>query len=330
MTSSQHRRSVIIDCDAGVDDGLALAYCASVAPARIAAVTTVAGNNRAAVSARNVRLLLRLLGLPETIQVVAGAERMLHGRRPDTAELVHGDDGLGGQAEALGLPDQAEAAQSAAAEFLVTYARSHGPVTIVALGPLTNLALALQRDRQLPDFIDQVVVMGGAVEHPGNGSPTAEANIRNDPQAANVVLNAGWNITMVPLDVTMQHRFTTWDAARLASSRNEAVRLLARASQTYLTFHEGRHFAEREGALHDPVAMAVALRQVELSLAPHMHVVVDEREGLTYGMTIADGRRKYLGYPLNGDENCQVVLQLKDDFRPDFVDALMHLEPVAR
>ena len=320
---------VVIDCDAGVDDALALAYCAGTHAAHVVGITTVAGNTTAAQSARVARGLMHGLGFKE-VPVIAGSEKMLHGVTPDTAELVHGDDAFGGMARHLPAApsEDADPHDLKAARFIVEHATVTRPLTIIALGPLTNLARALRLDESLPSRILRVVLMGGAIHHPGNGTPSAEANIRNDVQAAHEVLSAPWDVMVVPLDVTMHHRLSAQGAARMRSADSDMIRLLGDAVQKYLDFHEGRHFIDRAAALHDPLTMAIALGLVQVE-APRLSVTVDRRPGLTYGATIADTRAMYRGYPANGRENCRVVLGVRGDFEHHMLATFDKMKSVA-
>jgi purine nucleosidase len=274
----------ILDGDFGIDDSLATLFLAAQPDVEILAVGSVHGNARAEVASRNARTVLDLAGL-SSVPVATGARRPM--AQPLTiSSMVHGADGLGGRAPArAGRPPVAESA----AEQLVAAARARpGACTVLATGPLTNLALALLLEPELVDLVARVVVMGGTIEHPGNVGPMTEANIAHDPEAADLVLGAGWPVTLVGLDVTM----TTWleheHLERIAGTANPRGRFAWGILQHYLAFYYDRH-GRRGCPLHDPTAAVVA---VEPSLATCVRapVSVELRSNRNRGMLVADRR----------------------------------------
>lgn len=316
MTKHSHTaKPIVIDTDCGIDDALAIALIwAAGAADRVLAVTTVGGNTTASQSAHNVRILSGLLGWHD-LPVFPGSELGSRGERFDTGELVHGPDGMGG---VIGrAPDQSSdeaGSGDCAARQIIALSHSNPGLELICLGPLTNVALALDIDPSLTERVHSVTAMGGAAHHPGNGTPAAEANIRNDPHAAQAVLHAGWATTLVPLDATMSHRISASDAQAMQHSSNAGIALVGSALPTYLRFHQGWHFEKEEAALHDPLTAAVALGLLRGVHSPRLRVDVDTRPGPTHGMTIVDARRRYLGYPTEGSENATVVLDVYDDF----------------
>lgn len=320
----RNTNSIIVDTDCGIDDALAIALLWAAGSAdRVLAVTTVGGNTTAAQSAHNARTLLALLGWND-VPVIAGSELTSQGQSFETGELVHGADGMGGVIGSAPsrLPAERDAGDHAARQIISLSQRSPG-LELICLGPLTNIALALEMDPSFPDRVHSITAMGGAVHHPGNGTPAAEANIRNDAHAAQAVLNAGWDMTLVPLDATMTHRIRESDVRSLQHSPNAGIALIGSALPTYLRFHQGWHFDEAEAALHDPLTVAVALRLLDGVCSPRLRVEVDTRQGQTRGMTIADTRRRYLGYPTQGNENTAVVLDVCDDVSTLMTNLLM-------
>jgi purine nucleosidase len=259
-----------LDCDTGVDDALALAVLLSHPDVRIAGIGTVSGNTSAAQAAANTLNLLALAGRAG-IPVAVGARHPLAGAYRSSAADVHGDNGIGG----VELPESPERPiDAAAADLLVELARAYGKdLHVLATGPLTNLAQALAKEPLLGRMVGPVTVMGGAVRVPGNITGHAEANIANDPEAAEVVFAAPWDVTLVPLDVTMAHRFSVADQDALAEGP-PLQQALAAMLTTYLDYYEPV-LGERRTPLHDPLAAVIALGEVPLADAPALGLRVD-------------------------------------------------------
>jgi purine nucleosidase len=194
---------VILDCDPGIDDALAIAFACAHPGLDLAGLTTVSGNVDLAKVTRNALSVLELAGRPD-LPVVAGSGQPLL-RPPLDARGVHGESGLG----AAQLPTaRAAPASGHAVDFLIdTIGAAPGEITLVGVGPLTNIALALRREPRLAGWVRDFVIMGGSAGR-GNVTPAAEFNIAADPEAAAIVFGAGWRVTMVGLDVTLQARAT--------------------------------------------------------------------------------------------------------------------------
>ncbi len=315
---------VYLDCDTGVDDALALAYLvASPGSADLLGVGTVSGNIDAATAARNTLDLLALLGRSD-VPVAVGAHDRLTSSYDGGAARVHGDNGIGG----VELPRAgADPVGEHAAEMLVRLARENpGRLHVVAIGPLTNLALALRAEPSLTTLVAGVTVMGGAALAPGNATPAAEANIAGDPEAAAEVLAAGWDVTLVPLDVTMDHLLDEDRVAEIAALDQPAMPAVAAMLEHYLGFYAGV-VGHRAAALHDPLAVAVALGHVRLALAPTVRAVVDTTDGPGRGQTVCDMRGRYAGYPDVAGARCRVVLALEEPFAPLLVRTLRRFAP---
>jgi purine nucleosidase/pyrimidine-specific ribonucleoside hydrolase len=245
----------LIDTDPGLDDALALLFAWGSPELRLAGITTVAGNVGVAEATRNVFRLVTLCGV-ETPPVAAGAAAPL-GRPLVTAAGYHGDDGLGDLTD--WPPVRPNLLSQPAAELIVQTARvASEPLTLIALGPLTNVALALEREAAAMRRLARVVVMGGAVDVPGNVTATAEFNIHVDPVAAARVLDAGLEIDLVPLDATRQATLP-WPDLEAALARRggpRARRVAAFSRRGFLADGPG---GPPRMVLHDPLAVAVAL-----------------------------------------------------------------------
>jgi pyrimidine-specific ribonucleoside hydrolase len=245
----------LIDTDPGIDDALALLFGWSSPELRLAGITTVAGNVPVEAATRNLFRLMALRGIALPPPVAQGAAAPL-ARPLLTATAHHGEDGLGDLPDWPATPPAPAAPP--AAELIVRVAREAAePLTLIALGPLTNIALALERDAAALGRLARIVVMGGAVDVPGNVTPAAEFNIHVDPDAAARVLAAGLSLDLVPLDATRQ----------AVVSRAELDRALQRRpgplAQRIAAFTRAGFRSEDERAsgmvLHDPLAVAVAL-----------------------------------------------------------------------
>ncbi|MFF5081461.1 nucleoside hydrolase [Actinoplanes sp. NPDC000266] len=247
-----------LDCDTGIDDAIAIAFLLASPGVDLAGIGTVNGNTAAGQAARNTLGLLALAGRDD-IPVAVGEGEIKRG-----AKAVHGGNGVGGVA----LPEGRRPDPRTSAEMLSDLSREYaGELHLLATGPCTNLALALRRDPSLPSRIKTVTVMGGAVRVPGNVTPRAEANIGDDPVSAGEVLQAAWPVTLVPLDVTLQHRWTEQDRASLADT--PLGRALSGMLPAYLDFYEGRT-GSRAVPLHDPLAAAIAVGALEPTDAPSL------------------------------------------------------------
>lgn len=249
---------IILDTDPGIDDALALIYLRDRSRVRLLALTTVFGNADIETTTRNA-LYLRDRFYPEA-PVYRGAGAPLQRKRGASPAHVHGRNGLGD----IGLGDWApsQLGDGSAAEQIVELVRAHpGEVTLLAIGPLTNLALALRIAPEIVDLVAEVVVMGGAFGQDGRGgnvTPFAEANIHNDPEAAEMVLAASWPVTLVGLDVTMRCVLSNADAETLAVSGGEAGRFARDISRSYALAY-ARYEAVDGCCLHDVAAVAFAL-----------------------------------------------------------------------
>jgi len=314
-TSTSARIPVILDVDTGIDDSLALLYACASPEAELLAATCVAGNVGAPQVAENTRAVLELAGRPD-VEVALG--RTLPLVRPlITAPETHGPRGLGyAELPASELP----LSERHAADLLIAEARRRpGEVMLVAVGPQTNLAVAVLREPALPLLLRRLVFMGGAYRVPGNTAPTSEWNIAVDPDAAKVVLTAFGAPEVqaereerglpprplaLGLDVTERAKLTPAHLRRLEDragatpETNRVLRFIADALRFYMEFHS--RFDRFYGAfIHDPLAVAAAL---DPTLVRTEALAVDVELGgtLTLGETVTDWRRRW-GRPPNLD-----------------------------
>ncbi|WP_311879095.1 nucleoside hydrolase [Microbacterium forte] len=290
---------VYIDVDTGIDDALALSLLV-LADSEIAGVGTVSGNVSAKTAAENTRNLLALLGAGH-VPVAEGAAHPLVSSYTGPLNHVHGENGIGN----VHLPTATRPIASIdAADLLIALAHERpDTLDVIAVGPLTNLALALHRDPTITSLVRSVTVMGGAVAVPGNVSETAEANFYADPEAADIVLRAAWEVTVVPLDVTLQHTFDDADQDGLLTAGNPGVEAVAQMLTHYLDFHELR-YGERRCAFHDALAAAIAIGVVSPALSAPSNLSVDISTRVTRGsVLVSQGRslRHRVVHAVEGD-----------------------------
>ena len=230
---------VIYDTDPGVDDAMALLFLHRHPDIDLLGITTVFGNASIDTTTRNALFLKREWGIEAP--VARGADQTYDPARPEIGwpASIHGDDGLGN----IGVPDVIDLPEDGrpAYRFIIDTVRAHpGEVTLVAVGRMTNLALALREDPEIVSLVKEVVIMGGAFDVPGNITPAAEANIHGDPEAADIVFGAAWKVVIAGLDVTMQTVMTGGFLADMVASGRADVKLLSDLSQFYIGFYKGK------------------------------------------------------------------------------------------
>ena len=279
--------------------------------------TVVWGNVDVDQGARNTSEVLRLAGHGD-VPIAVGAAGPRNGRVAVFSPQVHGDDGLGGCADTAHEP---RLAAGGAVELMLRLSHEHaGALEIVAVGPLTNLAAALDADPTLPERIRQVTIMGGAALAAGNVSDTAEANIWHDPEAAQAVFDAPWELTMVGLDVTMTSLITDEHRARLAAG-GAVGRFSSDILDFYLGYYEG-YTGERASGNHDALALAVATGLVRTTLSPIVDVEVDCSDGPTRGRTVARLEGEWGTWPDREGARHRVVMEVEPGFEDRMVDLL--------
>lgn len=287
---------IIFDTDPGIDDAMALLLALASPEIEVLGVTTVFGNSHVEATTRNALNLLDLAGRSD-IPVARGADRPMVLPRGQTGEFVHGEDAMGN----IGWTTVRNVAQKPldvpAAQFIAeTIMARPGEITLVAVGPLTNVGLALQLEPRIAQAARRVVIMGGSVATPGNVSPVAEANIHNDPHAAALVFNAGWDLTMAGLDVTMAVRMDEVFFDALRRSGNRFAQFIAHIVPFYQRFHCERYGYPNGGVdTHDPSAIAYLIDPT-LFRAERWSITVP-LDGPALGATIADRRGLFWATP---------------------------------
>lgn len=299
---------IILDCDPGHDDAIAIVLALASPELDVKAITSSAGNQTPEKTLRNVLRMLTLLQRQD-IPVAGGARKPLM-RELIIADNVHGESGLDGPA----LPEPDFAPQSCTAVELMakTLRESPQPVTIVATGPQTNVALLLNSHPELHDKIARIVIMGGAMVL-GNWQPAAEFNIYVDPEAAEIVFQSGIPVVMAGLDVTHRAQIHGLDIERFRQLGNPVATIVAELLDFFMEYHKDAKWGFTGAPLHDPCTIAWLLKP-ELFTSVERWVGVETQGKYTQGMTVVDY------YFLTGNQPNTTVLLDVD--REGFVDLL--------
>ncbi|ALZ97494.1 MULTISPECIES: pyrimidine-specific ribonucleoside hydrolase RihA [Leclercia] len=299
---------IILDCDPGHDDAIALVLALASPELEVKAVTSSAGNQTPDKTLRNVLRMLTLLKRSD-IPVAGGAVKPLM-RDLIIADNVHGETGLDGPA----LPEPDFAPQNCTAvELMAKVLReSPEPVTLVATGPQTNVALLLNSHPELHAKIARIVIMGGAMGL-GNWTPAAEFNIYVDPEAAEIVFQSGIPVVMAGLDVTHRAQIMADDIERFRAINNPVARTVAELLDFFMEYHKTEKWGFQGAPLHDPCTIAWLLKP-EIFTTARRWVGVETQGKYTQGMTVVDY------YMLTGNEpNTDIMLDID---RQAFVDLL--------
>jgi len=309
-------KPVIIDTDPGVDDALALVLALRSPELRVEAITVVNGNVSLKRCTQNALRIVEILGLPDSPPVVPGADKPLK-RAPFSSESIHGRDGLG---EISFLKDRSgkhryppphiKPRKMYAPELICEVAaRYAGEITLITLGPLTNVALALELDPRLSHNIREIITMGGAYSVPGNVTPAAEFNFYCDPEAARQVIQSGIPVVLVGLDVTRNARLSRHRLLQAAKKRTRLNRFLQDSTERVMNVYR-----EREGyhgcPLHDALAVMVAIDRSSVG-TKFVHVDIETDGTLTSGMSVTDLRPFFRGEA--GRPNAHVAVWVDPD-----------------
>ncbi|MDI3341449.1 MAG: nucleoside hydrolase [Sphaerobacter sp.] len=273
-------RKIILDCDPGHDDAIAILLAYANPAVDLLAVTTVAGNQTLPKTTLNARRVMTVAGIRD-VPVAAGADRPLV-REQIVAENIHGESGLDGPR--FGEPT-VELDPRHAVDLIIETVLEHGDVTLVPVGPLTNVALAIRREPRILPRIREIVLMGGSYTL-GNVTPAAEFNIYADPEAADVVFSSGLPITMIGLELTHQVKATPEVVARIRALGNPVAEMAAELL-TYFASTYKKVFGFDGAPLHDPCAVAYVIDPELIECQP-ANVQVELRGTWTYGATVCD------------------------------------------
>ena len=279
---------LILDTDPGVDDSMAIALIANSPEITLHSVTTIFGNGPVSLSTENALRVLDIVGLSH-VEVFEGANKPLLREFGGEGARVHGSDGLGEPR----MPPSPRSAESdfAAMHIVNSIMAQPGELTLAAIGPLTNLGLALSIEPKISENVKEVVIMGGAVDVPGNASPLAEANIHNDPESASLVFGADWPLTVVGLDVTTQVLMDAKYLASLAKSQTPTTDMIAAITPHYLDFHK-KYRSETTMPVHDSSAIAYLINP-DLFSTKKLYVDVITGEHPCSGQTVADWKNHW-------------------------------------
>lgn len=324
---------VILDTDPGVDDAMAIALCVAHPDIELLALTTVFGNVSVDQSTRNAQFVLDVLGATD-VAVAKGLGKPIVQPPLPHSESVHGDDGLGncwdGSRVLNADAKHATLSSLSAAEYIVEQAKQQpGEITLIAVGPLSNVAKALELEPTLPELLRSLVIMGGALDEPGNVTPVAEANFLNDPHAADQVLAVDWPATVIGLDVTHRIMVTDTHLGTLRDKAGETGKLLWESSRFYVDFYvrKGAAKASQEPAcaMHDAAAVLYLLMPEAFDLIKGRARVVDS--GIALGQLTCD--RKGYDYALPHWEsvtsNSAIAMAVNDEpVRQEFLHCLIN------
>ncbi|WP_026678347.1 nucleoside hydrolase [Fictibacillus gelatini] len=297
-------KRVIMDVDTGIDDALAICYAARSKSLEILGITTCFGNVSVEEATRNTLNVLDYLELDVPVAQGAGKPIFRHPIK-EKASIVHGEDGLGN----IHLPDPIKKpVEQHACQFIIEQVKKYpNEVSLIFVGPLTNLALTIMQEPEIVRLVDRVYIMGGAVTVPGNTTMAAEANIYADPEAAEYVFQSGIPITLIGLDVTMKTLLSLEEVEKWKRKNTRLSRFLADITEFYIGFYTNNHAGLKGCGLHDPLAVGVVIDPTFVETKA-LHVQVDLEGTHTFARTIADFRESSKAKP-----NVDVCLHVDAD-----------------
>lgn len=308
QANTQTPQRVIIDTDPGVDDAFAILLALNSPELKVEALTVVPGNVDGWQGLENALKIVSLAGRCD-VMVAGGAQHPLN-QKLITAQYWHGPNGLAG----VELPASKCKADSRFGPDLIIELVHKYPqdITLIPVGPLTNIALAVSKDPSIVPLVKNIVIMGGSITG-GNVNGAAEANIYNDPEAAAIVFNAGWIVTMIGSDVGERTLMTRKDIAELQAAHGPESDFVANLADFYLTRSEKRGY--QGAAMYDPLAVATAIDPSLVTLKD-MHVDVETRGEFTRGETVANRMGSDENNVLHGDHyEIEGVIDLKPNAR---------------
>jgi inosine-uridine nucleoside N-ribohydrolase len=299
---------VIIDTDPGVDDAMAILLALNSPELKVEALTVVPGNVEAAQGLENALKLVSLAGRCD-VPVAAGAQHPLN-QKLITAQFWHGRNGLGGVD--LPAPTCKPDARFGPDLIIETVHKYPHQITLIPVGPLTNIALAVSKDPGIVSLVKDIVIMGGSITG-GNVNGAAEANIYNDPEAAQIVFNAGWVVTMVGSDVGERTLITRKYVTHLQAIHRPESDFVAKLADFYVTRSEKSGY--QGAAMYDPLAVGVVIDPTLVTLQ-NMHVDVETKGEFTRGETVANRHGSDENNVLHGDHyEIEGVVELKPNAR---------------
>jgi len=301
-------RRVIIDTDPGTDDAMAIILALNSPELKVEALTVVPGNVDGRQGLENALKIVSLAGRCDVI-VAGGAQHPLN-QKLITAQFWHGKNGL---ADVELPPSKCKADPRFGPDLIIEMIHKFPhEITLIPVGPLTNIALAVSKDPSIAGLVKDIVIMGGSITG-GNVNGAAEANIYNDPEAAQIVFNAGWMVTMVGSDVGERTLITRKYLALLQSSRGPQSDFIAKIADFYLTRSEKSGYSG--AAMYDPLAVGIALDPT-LGTLKEMHVDVETKGEFTRGETVANRMGLNENNVLHGDHyEIEGVIKLKPNAR---------------
>ena len=299
---------VVVDTDPGIDDAMAILLALNSPELKVEALTVVPGNVDAAQGLENALKIVSLAGRCDVV-VAAGAQHPLN-QKLITAEYWHGKKGLGGVA--LPAPTCKPDARFGPDLIIELVHKYPHQLTLIPIGPLTNIALAVSKDPGIISLVKDIVIMGGSITG-GNVDGAAEANIYNDPEAAQIVFNAGWTVTMIGSDVGERTLITRKDVTQLQAGQGPESQFIAKLADFYLTRSEKTGY--NGAAMYDPLAVATVIDPSLVTLQS-MHVDVETRGEYTRGETVANRRGSDENNVLIGDHyEIAGIINLKTNAR---------------
>ena len=309
------KQRIILDTDPGIDDALAILLLAASPEISLEAITVTHGNttvDKCAKNALQIAQLCELNGVP----IARGASEPLV-KTLSVAEETHGDGGLGYAV----LPEPTwKLSELPAVDTIINLVHKYpGEITLLCIGPMTNLALAILRDPTIIPLVGEVVSMGGTIHAPGNATPASEYNVFCDPHAFDVVIRAGFKFTLVPLDVTYQCLFQKRHMDRIQSKNVQVRKFIDDSTRFYMEFHD--EYQSIDGcAINDPLAAAILIRP-DLVQYVDYHVTVELKGDHNVAKTSAD-HFKAMGKAANSKVAMKVDVEAFMDFFIERVNTL--------